>query len=84
MKFYCEEKPLFPSHWAFHNPHLPQIKAALPHPKHSPHTPAPSARSASQTLGLCALLYFLLSPSITLSKPRPPFTGLQSLCDPEQ
>lgn len=60
MKFHCEEKPCFPTHWAFPNPHLAQIMAALPHPKHSPHTLAPSDRLVSQTLELCALLYFLL------------------------
>ena len=69
MKFHCEEKPCFPSHWAFPNPHLPQTKAALPHPKHSPYTLAPSDRLVSQTLELCALLYFLLLRSITSQNP---------------
>lgn len=71
-KFHHEQKPCSPSHWAFHNSSLPRITAALPSLRLSAPTLALRDWLVSQTLGLCAFLfYFLLSPSTTLSNPLP-------------
>lgn len=69
MKFHREENPHSPSHWAFHKPRLPQIKAAWPPLRHSSPTLAHSVLLVPQTLGLCA---FLFSPFSEHRTPKPP------------